>query len=223
MTSMLQSVMDHGTGYPARARGFTLPGRRQDRHHGRLHGRLVRRLHAESRVRRVGGLRREEDHRAGHDRRARRAAGVDRLHDRRDPRPAGRGLPGAGRAPSTARCAPRPACSRPTRARTSRPRCSTRARSPPSTARTHPGRAAPQPVAPALRATGRRAELRPAASSTDRPRARKTEREDPRALRPRRSFATAADPIAGADAAAAGLSDALEDQPRSLDQRVRRS
>jgi penicillin-binding protein 1A len=25
MTSMLQSVMDHGTGYPARARGFTLP------------------------------------------------------------------------------------------------------------------------------------------------------------------------------------------------------
>jgi membrane carboxypeptidase/penicillin-binding protein len=25
MTSMLQSVMDHGTGYPARARGFTIP------------------------------------------------------------------------------------------------------------------------------------------------------------------------------------------------------
>src|SRR5205823_6554668 len=25
MTSMLESVMDHGTGYPARARGFTLP------------------------------------------------------------------------------------------------------------------------------------------------------------------------------------------------------
>ena len=66
----------------ARAR-LHAPGRRQDRHHGRLHGRLVRGLHRRAWSCGVWvGFDDEEADRPGHDRRARRAADLDRLHDR---------------------------------------------------------------------------------------------------------------------------------------------
>ena len=44
MVSMLQDVVDRGTGVVGAAPGRALPGRRQDRHHRRLQGRVVRRL-----------------------------------------------------------------------------------------------------------------------------------------------------------------------------------
>ena len=44
MVSMLGDVVDRGTASPGAAAGRAVPGRRQDRHHRRLQGRVVRRL-----------------------------------------------------------------------------------------------------------------------------------------------------------------------------------
>ena len=56
MTNMMEGVINFGTGYGAvRARGFTAAGCGQDR---QLPRRLVRRIHQQSAVHRVGGLRR---------------------------------------------------------------------------------------------------------------------------------------------------------------------
>ena len=87
MTNMLQSVMDHGTGYPARGRGFTAPaagktGTTDDYSDAWFVG-----FTPEHGGRRVGGLRRQEADGQGRHRRRRRAARVDRLHDLRHARP----------------------------------------------------------------------------------------------------------------------------------------
>ena len=57
MTDMLSDVIDHGTARAARGMFKGTGGRGQDRHFARW---LVRRLHAESRLRRVDRLRRRE-------------------------------------------------------------------------------------------------------------------------------------------------------------------
>ena len=68
--------------WPARRVGLHAAGRGQDRHDQRLHGRLVRRLHAAAGHRRVGRLRpAAHDHRQRLRGRARRAA-VGALHER---------------------------------------------------------------------------------------------------------------------------------------------
>ncbi len=66
---MMEAVINNGTGFPVRARGFDRSRRGQDRHLAR---RLVRRLHQQPAVHRVGGQRRLHRHEAGrrHDCRA---------------------------------------------------------------------------------------------------------------------------------------------------------
>ena len=63
MVSMLGDVIDRGTGARRAQLGRAVPGRRQDRHHRRLQGRLVRRLLVVGRRRRVGRLRSAADDR----------------------------------------------------------------------------------------------------------------------------------------------------------------
>ena len=79
MTNLLRGVVQRGT---ARGRrGARLAARRQDRHDGRIHRCVVRRLRSEHHGRRVGGLRREEAARQRRDRRRGRAADLDGLHE----------------------------------------------------------------------------------------------------------------------------------------------
>ena len=68
-------------GLPGARHGLHAAGGRQDRHDRRLLGRVVRRLHAEPRVRGVGRVRRQAADGPGRDRRGGRAADVDRVHD----------------------------------------------------------------------------------------------------------------------------------------------
>jgi penicillin-binding protein 1A len=148
MTSMLQSVMDHGTGRPARAMG-SRSRRGQDGHDGRLHGRVVRGLRAEARRGRVGRVTtRSSTIGARHDGRARGAAGVDGLHDLGDARPAGRGLPRPAGTVTREVCAETGMLAT-SRARTSRPSSSRGLRAD----RVLHG--APGPGAPAAPRTGR--------------------------------------------------------------------
>ncbi len=59
VTSMLQSVIDGGTGWAARAWGFDYPAAGKTGNDQRLHGRLVHRIHAARGLRRLGRLRRQ--------------------------------------------------------------------------------------------------------------------------------------------------------------------
>ncbi len=78
MTTMMEAVINSGTGYPVRARGFDRSCRRQDRHLAR---RLVRRIHQQSAVHRLGGQRRLHRYQA----RRRRGGGahLGRVHEAR--------------------------------------------------------------------------------------------------------------------------------------------
>ena len=78
MVTMLREVVLHGTGF-AGQQAESSAGR-QDRYDQRFHRRMVRRLLAVDHLRRVGGLRREEDAGQQRDRRGRRAADLDGLH-----------------------------------------------------------------------------------------------------------------------------------------------
>ncbi len=89
MADMLRGVIDGGTGYGVRQLRLHAPRRRQDRHHQRLQGRLVRRLHAVARDRRVGWLRPAADHSPQRLRRRARGADVDAVHEGRDQGPEG--------------------------------------------------------------------------------------------------------------------------------------
>ena len=53
VTSLMEDVINHGTGYPVRQLGIHGAGRGKDRHIAR---RLVRRIHVQSSLRRLGGL-----------------------------------------------------------------------------------------------------------------------------------------------------------------------
>ena len=63
MVSMLEDVIDRGTGTRGAAVGRSRADRRQDRHHQRLQGRLVRRLLVVARRRRLGRVRSAADDR----------------------------------------------------------------------------------------------------------------------------------------------------------------
>ena len=78
MTNLLRGVV--AARHRAGRRGARLAARRQDRHDGRVHRRVVRRLRPEHHRRRVGGLRREEAARLRRDRRHGGAADLDGLH-----------------------------------------------------------------------------------------------------------------------------------------------
>ena len=87
MVSMLQDVVDMGTGAAAARARRALPCRRQDRHHGRFQRRLVRRIQLGHRRRSVGGARPAGIHRSGRVRRALRAADLGRFHGASGARP----------------------------------------------------------------------------------------------------------------------------------------
>ena len=78
MTSILEGVVQRGTAQSGQGRRQA--ARRQDRHHERRQGRVVRRLLARSRGRRVPRLRPAEVARQRRDRRPVRRAGLPRLH-----------------------------------------------------------------------------------------------------------------------------------------------
>ena len=84
MSSMLADVITSGTATTARAAGFKLPAAGKDRHDRQLHRRLVHRLHAAPRDRRVV---RHGQARADHEPRLRRrrgGAGVGGVHEAGD-------------------------------------------------------------------------------------------------------------------------------------------
>ncbi len=91
-------------GEAAQAAGSSAGG--QDRHHQRTERRLVRRLLAADRHRRLGGIRPEEDAGRQGDRRPHRASDLARLHEHGPGGPSRLGLPGAGghRVPPGGRC-----------------------------------------------------------------------------------------------------------------------
>ena len=120
MASMLQDVISAGTGFRARQSGFTLPGGRQDRHDERLQRRVVRRLHAAPRDRRLGRLRSAADDCV---RRLRRRAGgsdLGRVHEARDARRQARLVRASGETSSASTSAGCQASCRPAAATTSR-------------------------------------------------------------------------------------------------------
>ena len=84
MASMLADVVDHGTGYSARAGGFRLPAGGKTGFDRRPQRRVVRRLHAESRGRRVDGIRSPAADHAPRLCQRRGGAGMGRLHEGRD-------------------------------------------------------------------------------------------------------------------------------------------
>ena len=84
MASMLADVVNHGTGYSRAPERLPLAGRRQDRHDRRSRGRVVHRLHAEARRRRVGRLRSTAADHAPRLRERRRRPGLGGLHEGRD-------------------------------------------------------------------------------------------------------------------------------------------
>ena len=86
MSTMLADVINAGTGDRRAAARLHAAGRRQDRHDQRLQRRLVRRLHAEARHRRVGRLRSAADDPAERVRGRRRGAGVGDVHEGGDAR-----------------------------------------------------------------------------------------------------------------------------------------
>ncbi len=101
MVRMMREVMVSGTG--TRGADPWLRRSRQDRHHQRLQGRLVHRLHRRLRHRRLGRARRQHPDEEGH-RRRRAGRHLARLHDRRPAPPEGpadprrrRPAPAAGR------------------------------------------------------------------------------------------------------------------------------
>ena len=121
ITSMMEGVVQRGTAAThARARP---PDRRQDRHDQRREGRLVRRLHAGPRRRRLYRLRQAAAAGQGRDRRRARGADLQRLHADGARRTRRRRLPRAGRHDADRRSTARPACapSRATPARSWRP------------------------------------------------------------------------------------------------------
>ena len=80
MVSMLTDVIDRRDRCAGQAQRDPLRCRRQDRHHERLQGRVVRRILLVDRRRRVGGLRSAADDRSRWLPRAIRAADLDGLH-----------------------------------------------------------------------------------------------------------------------------------------------
>ena len=92
--------------------GLRPPGRRQDGHDQRLHGRVVHRVHAARRLRGLGRIRRQTLDGHEHDRGARRPAGLDRVHEGRARRRARRTRSRCPREWSRGASAPRPASSR---------------------------------------------------------------------------------------------------------------
>jgi penicillin-binding protein 1A len=97
MTSMLSSVIENGTAAAAHALGPQRAGGGQDRNDRRLFRRLVRRLHAEPRHGRLGGLRPEAEDRPRHDRRRGRAPDLGGRDRRGDEGEGAAGIPGAER------------------------------------------------------------------------------------------------------------------------------
>ena len=89
-----------------------LSARRQDRHYQRLQGRLVHRLLAGPRRRRVGGLRYARRHGRRRNGRAHRRADLPRLHARSAARHAGDAVPHSGRRAARARRLHDAACCR---------------------------------------------------------------------------------------------------------------
>ena len=95
ITSMMEGVVQRGTAH--RGQGGRQADRRQDRHHQRREGRLVHRLLARPRGRRLSRLRQAAPPRPRRHRR--RAGGADRarFHEGRARRQARGSVPGAGR------------------------------------------------------------------------------------------------------------------------------
>ena len=159
MTSMLRGVVQRGTA--ASAASLDWPLARQDRHGGRLHRRLVRRLRPRRDRRGLARLRREEADRQRRDRHHRGAADLDRDHARLPRGSRSRGAADLRRRPATssscrstatpasrsttARHRPSPKRSSPAPSRAARPGCPAalrRRRRPPP-----PGRACRPPCA----------------------------------------------------------------------------
>ena len=81
ITSMMEGVIQRGTGTIIRQNPSQRADGRQDRHHQRREGRLVRRLHARPRGRRVHRLRHAAPDGQRHDRRPRRGPHLRALHE----------------------------------------------------------------------------------------------------------------------------------------------
>ena len=87
MVSMLEDVVERGTGASARSLGVTFPAAGKTGTTDQLQGRLVRRLLLDAGSRRLGGLRSAGADRPQRLRRARRPADLGGFHDPRRPRP----------------------------------------------------------------------------------------------------------------------------------------
>ena len=96
MSSMMADVINAGTGARARCARVHAAGGRENRHDQRVPRRLVRRLHAEDRHRRVGGLRSAAHDSAERLRRGRRGSALGQFHEGRHARRQARVADAAG-------------------------------------------------------------------------------------------------------------------------------